>query len=81
MFKNVNSLRTINLEKSYTKVTINVVIENTDTNAQTDYYIPFKTEVISKIGGLEVRDRKNPEKPPFAVDIIQYDPYRLVVMH
>lgn len=80
VFKNVNSLRTINLEKGYTKVTINVVIENIDANAQTDYYIPFKTEVISKVGGLEVRDRKDPEKPLFAVDITQYDPYRLVMM-
>lgn len=81
VFKNVNSLRTINLEKGYIKVTINVVIENIDTNAQTEYYIPFKTEVISKVGGLEVRDRKDPGKPLFAVDITQYDPYRLVAMH
>lgn len=80
VFKNVNSLRTINLEKGYIKVTINVVIENVDTNSQTEYYIPFKTDVISKVGGLEIRDRKDPGKPPFAVDITQYDPYRLVVM-
>lgn len=81
VFKNVNSLRTINLEKGYIKVTINVVIENIDTNAQTDYYIPFKTEVIGKVGGLEVRDKKDPERPPFAVHITQYNPYRLVAMH
>ena len=81
VFKNVNLLRNINLEKGYIKVTINVVIENIDVNPQTDYYIPFKSEVISKVGGLEVRDRKDPEKPLFAVDITHYDPYRLVVMH
>lgn len=81
VFKNFNSLRTINLEKGYIKVTINVVIENIDTDAQTDYYIPFKTEVISKIGGLEIRDRKDAGKPPFSVDITQYDPYRLVMKH
>lgn len=62
-------------------MTINVIIENIDTNAQTDYYIPFKTELIGKIGGLEVRDKKDPEKPPFGVEITQYDSYRLVAMH
>ena len=81
VFKNVNSLRTINLEKGYIDVTINLVIETIDKKPQTDYYLPFKAELISKVGGLVIRDRKHPEQPQFRVDITQYDPYRSVTTH
>lgn len=76
VFKNVNVLRNINLEKGYVKETINVVIENTDAKPQDEYYIPFKAEVIGKVGGLEVRDKKDPEKPKYRADVVEYDPYR-----
>lgn len=76
VFENVNLLRTINLEKGYIKETINVVIENVDAIAQDKYYIPFKAELISKVGGLEVRDKKAPERPKFRTEIVEYDPYR-----
>lgn len=76
VFKNINLLRTINLEKGYINVSINLVIENTNDAPQTDYYLPFKTELVSKVGGLKVRDRKHTEKPLFRTEITQYDPYR-----
>lgn len=76
MFKNVNLLRNINLEKGYIKERINVVIENTDAKQQSEYYIPFKSEVIGKVGGLEVRDKKDPEQPKFQTEVVEYDPYR-----
>lgn len=75
-FKNVNLLRSINLEKGYVKETINVVIENTDAKAQDQYYIPFKAETIKNVGGLEVRDKKNSEIPAFLGEVVEYDPYR-----
>ncbi len=75
-FKNVNLLRNINLEKGYVKETINVVIENVDTKEQATYYIPFKAEAIGSVGGLEVRDKKNPEIPAFVSEVVEYDPYR-----
>lgn len=81
LFKNVKILRNINLEKGYIKVTINAVIENIDAKPQAEYYIPFKAELISKIGGLEVRDKKDPAKPPFKVETAQYDPFRSVASH
>lgn len=76
VFKNVNLLRNINLEKSYVRETVNVVIENIDAKDQDTYYIPFKAEAIGNIGGLEVRDKKDSEKPVFRSEVVEYDPYR-----
>ena len=53
-----------------------MVIENTDEKPQNEYYIPFKAEVIGKVGGLEVRDKNDPEKPKFQTEVVEYDPYR-----
>ena len=76
VFKNANLLRNINLEKGYVRETVNVVIENTDAKEQDTYYIPFKAEAIGNIGGLEVRDKKDLEKPVFLSEVVEYDPYR-----
>ena len=76
VFENVNLLRTTNLEKGYIKETINVVIENVDAKPQDEYYISLKAEVISRVGGLEVGDKKAPEKLKFRTDVVEYDPYR-----
>ena len=75
VFKNANLLRNINLEKGYVKETVNVVIENIDKQEQDTYYIPFKAEVIGKVGGLEVTDKKDQEKPAFLSELVEYDPY------
>ena len=76
VFKNANLLRNINLEKGYVRETVNVVIENIDAKEQDTYYIPFKVEAIGNVGGLEVRDKKDPEKPAYLNEIVEYDPYR-----
>ncbi|KAL9126466.1 MAG: hypothetical protein Q9217_004487 [Psora testacea] len=75
VFKNVNLLRNTNLEKGYVRETVNVVIENIDSKPQDQYFIPFKAEVIGNIGGLEVRDKRDPEKPKFRAEVVEYDPY------
>jgi len=75
-FKNVNLLRNINLEKGYVKETVSVVIENINAKEQDTYYIPFKAEAIGNVGGLEVRDKKNPEIPAILSEVVEYDPYR-----
>lgn len=76
VFKNANLLRNINLEKGYVRETINVVIENIDAKEQDTYYIPFKAEAIGNVGGIEVRDKKDPEKAAFHSEVAEYDPYR-----
>ncbi|KAI9685059.1 MAG: dolichyl-diphosphooligosaccharide--protein glycosyltransferase subunit 1 [Bathelium mastoideum] len=75
VFKNVNLVRNVNLEKSYPRETINVVIENVDSNPQSEYYLPFEPGMIERIGSLEVRDKKNPEGALFKVETAEYDPY------
>ncbi|KAI4280266.1 MAG: hypothetical protein L6R38_004573, partial [Xanthoria sp. 2 TBL-2021] len=74
VFQNVNLLRNTNFEKGYVRETVNVVIENVDSKPQSEYYIPFSVDVISNVGGLEVRDKKTPG-PSFKTEIVEYDPY------
>ena len=77
VFKNINLVHVINLEKSYPKDSINVVIENIAPTPQDEYFIPFTAEQMEKIGGLEVRDRKVPELGLFAVELVEMDAERL----
>ncbi|KAI9835327.1 MAG: hypothetical protein M1819_002471 [Sarea resinae] len=74
VFENVNLLRNINLEKSYPRETINVVIENKDAEPQDEYYLPFEAGTIDSVGGLEVRDKKDAGKGLFKVEVVEYDP-------
>ncbi|KAI9885835.1 MAG: hypothetical protein M1823_002365 [Watsoniomyces obsoletus] len=75
VFKNVNLLRNINLEKGYVRETINVVIENIDSKPQQEYFLPFTHETVDRIGGLEVRDKKDPGRTGFEIALVEYDPY------
>ena len=77
-FRNVNLVRNINLEKSYARETLNVVIENVDKEAQSEYYLPFEQGTMGRVGGVEVRDKKDPEKEGFLAELVEIDPYRCV---
>ncbi|KAJ5670150.1 uncharacterized protein N7477_005513 [Penicillium maclennaniae] len=68
VFRNTNLVRNTNLEKSYVRETINVVVENVDKQPQSDYYIPFPSNVFNRIGGFEVRDKKATDAGRFEVD-------------
>jgi oligosaccharyltransferase complex subunit alpha (ribophorin I) len=74
-FRNVNLVRNINLEKSYARETINVVIENVDKAPQSEYYLPFEQDTIGRVGGVEARDKKTPEKGGFQAEVVEIDPY------
>ena len=69
-------MHTINLEKSYVKESINVAVENIGSAAESKYYIPFTTRQMETIGGLEVRDRKNPSAGFFKVEAAEISPDR-----
>ena len=73
VFKNTNLVRNTNLEKGYVKESINVVIENIDSGPQSEYYIPFDADTIGKVGGLEVRDKKDATKPAFKVEVVEWE--------
>jgi hypothetical protein len=76
VFKNANLVRTINLDKAYPRETINVIIENVDSKPQSEYYLPFETSLIAKIGGLEVRDKKSADKGIFQSEVVGLDTER-----
>ncbi|CAG5185318.1 uncharacterized protein ALTATR162_LOCUS11275 [Alternaria atra] len=73
VFKNANLVRTTNLDKAYPRETINVIIENIDDKAQSEYYLPFESSLLSKVGGFEVRDKKAAEKGIFKVEVVGFD--------
>lgn len=73
VFKNLNLIHVINLEKAYTKESINVVIENIDSQPQSEYYVPFTSAQLQNVGGFEVSDRKNKDLGLFAVESVEYD--------
>lgn len=76
VFENVNLVRNVNLEKGYPRETINVVVKNVDKQPQSEYYVPFESDLIHRIGGLEARDRKDASKPLFRVEVTGYDDER-----
>ena len=73
VFKNNNLVRTTSLEKGYVRETINVIVENIDKQPQSEYYIPFEYGVFGKIGGVDVRDKKDASKPRFQVSATALD--------
>ncbi|KAF7717630.1 Uncharacterized protein PECH_002994 [Penicillium ucsense] len=71
VFKNTNVVRNTNLEKSYARETVNLVIENIDKKPQGDYYVPFPADVFERVGGFEVRDKKAPQQGRFVVTVTE----------
>jgi oligosaccharyltransferase complex subunit alpha (ribophorin I) len=53
-----------------------VIIENIDSKPQSEYYLPFESGLISRIGGFEVKDKKAAGKLPFKTEVVEYDSYR-----
>jgi oligosaccharyltransferase complex subunit alpha (ribophorin I) len=75
-FKNINLVHVISLEKNYVKESVNVLIEGVDDKPQDEYFLPFSTDQMSRIGGVEVKDRKDPKNVPFEAEPIEIDPDR-----
>ncbi|KAL8404975.1 hypothetical protein RB594_009740 [Gaeumannomyces avenae] len=74
VFKNANLVHVVSLEKNYVKESVNVLIENIASSPQDEYFIPFSSDQMSRIGGIEVKDRKNSEAGPFTVEAVEFDP-------
>ena len=69
VFENINLVRNTNLDKGYVRETINVVVQNVDKKPQSDYYFPFAYQAMAKVGGLEVRDKKDAKKGKFPIQV------------
>ncbi|KAK7414323.1 dolichyl-diphosphooligosaccharide--protein glycosyltransferase subunit 1 [Neonectria punicea] len=74
VFKNANLVHVISLEKNYVKEQINVLVENIASEPQDEYYLPFTADQVVRVGGFEVKDRKDANAGPFAAEPIEYDP-------
>lgn len=76
VFKNANLVHIISLEKTYAKETINTKIENIAKEPQDEYFLPFTPDQMLRVGGLEVKDKKNADAGPFLVEAVEFDPVR-----
>lgn len=76
VFKNVNLVHIISLEKIYVKEQVNVLIENIASTPQDEYFFPFTVDELSRVGGFEVKDRKNEDAGTFTVEAVEFDPKR-----
>lgn len=76
VFKNTNLVHIISLEKNYAKEVINTKIENIAKEPQDEYFIPFTPDQMSRVGGIEVKDKKSPNAGPFLVEAVEFDPKR-----
>lgn len=81
VFKNANLVHIISLDKTYAKETINTKIENIAKEPQDEYFIPFTPDQMSRVGGFEVKDKKNADAGPFQVEAVEFDPERYVQFH
>lgn len=74
VFKNANLVHIISLEKNYAKETINTKVVNIAKKPQDEYYLPFTSDQLSRVGGIEVKDKKNgAEAALFQVDLVEFD--------
>lgn len=76
VFKNENLVHIISLEKNYVKEQINVIIENVDSQPQDEYFLPFTPDQMARIGGFEVKDRKDAHVGPFTAEVVEFDSMR-----
>jgi oligosaccharyltransferase complex subunit alpha (ribophorin I) len=73
VFRNANLVHIITLEKNYVKENINVLVQNIADEPQDEYYLPFTADQASRVGGIEVNDRKDASLGPFEVSAVDYD--------
>jgi oligosaccharyltransferase complex subunit alpha (ribophorin I) len=73
VWKNANLVHIISVEKNYVKENINVLVENISKQPQDEYFLPLTADEASRIGGFEVKDRKNAQAGPFGVEVVELD--------
>lgn len=78
VFKNANLVHVISVEKNYVKENINVLVENIDKAAHDEYFVPFTADQMSRLGGVEVKDRKDATAGPFVAEAVEFDQERWV---
>lgn len=73
VFRNANLVHVVSVEKNYVKENINVLVENIDKAAHDEYFLPFTADQMSRLGGVEVKDRKDTAAGPFVAEAVEFD--------
>lgn len=73
VFKHNNMVRIVSLEKNYARETVNVQVANIAKDAQSEYYLALDAAKFPHVGGIEVKDKKDPEAGEFVVTPVEYD--------
>lgn len=73
VFKNANLVHIISVEKNYVKENVNVLVQNIDKEAHDEYFVPFTADQLSRLGGVEVKDRKDSSAGPFVAEVVEFD--------
>lgn len=73
VFRNANLVHVVSVEKNYVKESINVQVENIASSPQDEYYLPFTADQVARVGGIEVKDRKDASIGPFGVEKAEID--------
>lgn len=72
VFRHVNAVRTVNLEKGYVWEKIDVKLQNIGSQPESQYYLPFSADVIANVGGVEGRDKE--KDIALKAQLVEFDP-------
>lgn len=78
VFRNINLLRSIDLTKPYSKEVIAVIVKNVSKEGQSEYFVPFAADEVTKVSFVEARDKKGP-LGEFKVDEVEFNLQRCVM--
>jgi oligosaccharyltransferase complex subunit alpha (ribophorin I) len=72
VFRHVNFIRNVNLEKGYVSEKIDFFLQNIGTEPQDQYYLSFPAEVMPYVGGVEGRDKQ--KNLNVTAEAVEFDP-------
>lgn len=71
-FVNRNIQQTYDFSKSYVRISATISFENIASSAQTQYYIPFGSETLASIGGIQAKVKGGTER--CSITLMELDP-------
>ncbi|KAL5614376.1 hypothetical protein BROUX41_004482 [Berkeleyomyces rouxiae] len=72
VFKNNNLVRIVSLERNFARETVNVQIQNIDKKPHDEYFLAFDSAEFPRVGGLEVKNKRDSEAGEFAIAPVEY---------
>ncbi|KAL1896211.1 dolichyl-diphosphooligosaccharide--protein glycosyltransferase subunit 1 [Ceratocystis pirilliformis] len=72
VFKNNNLVRIVSLERNYAHETVNIQIQNIAKEPQDEYFLAFDSAEFLRIGGFEVKNKRDSEASEFVIAPVEY---------